>query len=152
MDSFSNKHELKLIVDLLTEIRNALIKENAPKKIKTESNSKYWDLYSDCYEKKYKVKPVRNAKNNSLIKQLVQRVPGEELEPLIAFYLQQNDSFYTRNYHAVGLLINDCEKLLTRLRSGIVITASKANEIERQSGNMNESQSYLNSKYRGGQR
>lgn len=80
-----------------------------------------WQAYSESFEKRYQIKPNRNAKNSSQIKQFVQNV-GFDDSPLVAsFYVNHHGSFYENNMHTVGVMLRDCEKLRNEWASGNVI-------------------------------
>lgn len=142
--------ELSEILSCLQRIEKLLgAKKETKKKELNPSNQLAWSCYHARYLERYKVEPTRNAMVNGMISGLVKRVPKEEMESLIEFYLRQSDAWYLQNYHSIKCLLADCEKLLTRMRSGIVITSSKARETEKLSQNINESREFLDRKYRG---
>lgn len=74
---------------------------------------KTWDAYRDGYRKLYGCDPVRNAKVNSQICQLVDRLGAEEAPYVAAFYLTHKKQIYTSNRHPVSLLLRDAEGLRT---------------------------------------
>lgn len=80
-----------------------------------------WMAYAESYQERWKQVPVRNAKINSQIKQLVQRL-GSEAPEVTRFFLTLNDGFYLRTLHPLGALLKDCETIRTRLKAGIQIT------------------------------
>jgi phage replication O-like protein O len=80
-----------------------------------------WKAYSDSFENRYQIKPNRNAKNSSQIKQFVQNVGFDESPQVAIFYLTHNSSFYVNNMHTVGVMLKDCEKLRNEWASGNVI-------------------------------
>lgn len=139
------------IIELLESISEKL--DSKPKTKKRGSKNKvddqFWPSYAKAFENRYKVSPERNAMINGMISSLKKRVSAADLEILAEFYLSQNDSWYLREMHHIRCLVKDCEILLIRMKSKIVITSSKAKEIEKHSDNMNESQRYLQNKYRG---
>lgn len=74
---------------------------------------KTWDAYRDGYRKLYGVEPVRNAKVNSQICQLVDRLGAEEAPQVAAFYLAHKKQIYASNRHPVSLLLRDAEGIRT---------------------------------------
>lgn len=74
---------------------------------------KTWDAYRDGYRKVYGVEPVRNAKVNSQICQLVDRLGAEEAPQVAAFYLAHKKQIYASNRHPVSLLLRDAEGIRT---------------------------------------
>ncbi|APZ42535.1 replication protein [Acidihalobacter ferrooxydans] len=74
------------------------------------AGSRTWEAYSQAYQEKYGIDPVRNAKTNAMCAQLVKRL-GEDVAPKVAaHYLQQND-YYAKRYHPLDLLVRDAETL-----------------------------------------
>lgn len=90
-----------------------------------------WQVYYSCYIKRYKVEPVRNAKVNSCISKLVDRV-GTEAPDIVNFYLQHPKSFYVSKMHDISLCLADAEALRTQWLRGQAVTES---DIKRYSKN-----------------
>lgn len=87
-----------------------------------------WDAYSVAYEAKFGAAPVRNAKVNGQLANLVSRIPAAEVPDLIRHYLRQDDNLlYVRSGFALDPLLRDAEKLrtelVTRKRIGHTTTA-----------------------------
>lgn len=78
-----------------------------------------WTAYSAAYEHRYKTEPVRNAKVNTAITQLVKRI-GKEA-PMVAAWFVANVSepFVTKRCHDVGDLLSSCEAYRTQWASGL---------------------------------
>ena len=89
-----------------------------------------WTAYADAYRDRYHVDPVRNAKVNSQIKQLVDRI-GKDAPGVAAYYVQHGGAYYVGRGHAIGFLLTDAEKLRTEWATGRQITTTKANESDR---------------------
>jgi hypothetical protein len=151
------KNKIDRIIELLESIDQKLSSSSEKKKRKTpkershpneESRSGiFWKSYSNAYFEKYKVQPERNAMINGMVANICNRVPIEDLESLGSAYLKQNDSWYLREMHHVRCLVKDCEILLTRMKSKVVMTIGKAQETERAAMNFNEAKSYLEKKH-----
>lgn len=88
-----------------------------------------WLKYSKAYKARYDVEPTRNAKINSQLKQLGERL-GSEASDVAEFYLSHNDSYYVKTGHSVGALLRDAEKLRTEWFTGRKITTSYAKSAE----------------------
>jgi len=73
-----------------------------------------------------RVTPIRNAKQNALCSQLVQRLGVENAVKIAAFYLTHPNSFYMQNKYPLGLLVKDCEGIYTEFQRGEYVTAEKA--------------------------
>ncbi len=72
-----------------------------------------WEAYSTGYERRYGVKPVRNAAVSGQLAQFVARIPAEEAPMVAAFYLTHKGGLYVSAKHPVNLLLRDAEKLRT---------------------------------------
>lgn len=72
-----------------------------------------WKAYSASYALRYGVEPVRNAKVNGQLANLLRRVSAEEAPLIAKFYVEHPDAFYGKKGHSVDMLLQDCEKLRT---------------------------------------
>ena len=73
-----------------------------------------WASYAEAYRSRYEVDPVRNAKVNSRMKQLVERLGSTDAPIVAAYYVSLSDPFYLKTRHSVDILVRDCEALHTR--------------------------------------
>lgn len=89
-----------------------------------------WDRYAEAYRTRYSVDPVRNARVNSQLAQLVTRLGQEEAPQVAAWYLTHNRPLYVQARHPVSLLLRDAEGLHTEWRSGVKATSSEARNAE----------------------
>ncbi len=144
-------NKIDRIIELLESIDNKLgstkTKRVTKKKEVVEGDDNFWEEYKNAFSTRYKVLPQRNAMINGMIAGIKKRVSADEIAQLCNFFINQNDSWYLREMHHIRCLVKDCEMLLTRMKSKVVITSSKAREMERTSDNINESQRFLESKY-----
>lgn len=110
-----------------------------PPKVKTISDAasapgrtvETWNAYSDAYQRRYGVQPVRNAKVNGQLAVFVTRL-GAEDAPLVArFYLTHNGAFYVRSKHSTNLLLQDAEGLRTEWATGRKVTDTEARNADR---------------------
>jgi hypothetical protein len=109
--------------------------ETTPKKaIKKKAPSKsgpVWDAYSHAYQLRYDADPVRNAKQNALCCQLVDRLGADTAPAVAAYYLTSSNGYYAQRGHALGILVADAEKVCTEWRTGQQITQTRAREQDR---------------------
>ena len=102
-----------------------------PKKSKlageASHGSQVWEAYSIAYEQRMRVKPIRNAKQNALCAQLVQRLGVENAVKCAVFYLTHPDVFYMRSKYPLSLLLKDCEGIFTEFQRGEYVTQQTAN-------------------------
>ncbi|HBO8835577.1 TPA: helix-turn-helix domain-containing protein [Pseudomonas aeruginosa] len=69
-----------------------------------EACRRVWAAYRAAYEARWSVQPVRNAKVNSQVKQLVAAL-GSEAPAVAAFFVGLDDKFLVDSCHEFGLLL-----------------------------------------------
>lgn len=119
-----------------------VLKPKAPRQ-KTDAqiaNANTWDAYTIAYLDRYGVEPVRNAKVNSQIAQLVQRLGADEAPQVAMFYVTVNDSFFIRASHELGLLVQRAEGIRTQWLTGRQVNAVTARQMENTQANINAAQ------------
>lgn len=110
----------------------------APKVVKDELPTVgTWKAYTNAYEVRYHVEPVRNATVNGQLANLVARLGGEEAPAVAAFYVRSNNSRYVNAGHSVSMLVMDAEKLRTEWATGRQGTAHQAIQTDRTQTNFN---------------
>lgn len=96
-----------------------------------------WKAYAAAYSIRYGVNPVRNAKVNTQVKQLVQRL-GEEAAPVAEFFVRSvNEAFVVRKYHDLGALVAGAETYRTQWATGRTMTSRQAHDIDNTATNAN---------------
>lgn len=95
-----------------------------------------WLAYSAGYRKVYGAEPVRNAKVNGQITQLLKRLPESDAAEVAAFYLTHRASRYSQVGHSVGMLLFDAEKLHTEWMTGRKVTATEARQVDKTQANV----------------
>ena len=103
----------------------------------TAKGAAVWEAYAAAYEIRYGVVPVRNAKTNALLCQLVDRLGAEEAPQVARFYLAHNKPFYVSARHPANLLVQDAEGLRTQWATGVKATTREAQSAE-QTDNVRE--------------
>jgi len=88
-----------------------------------------WAAYATAYAGRYQVDPVRNAKVNKMVVNLVKRL-GKEAQHVAAFYLTHNGNYYVGKMHDFGPLLADAEKLRTEWATNTRMTATRARQID----------------------
>jgi len=89
-----------------------------------------WTAYREAYLERYKVEPVRNARVNSCLSSLIQRVGVDAAPVLAAWYLTHNEFQYVKAQHATTLLLRDAEGLMTQMQRGSKVTRQEAQQAE----------------------
>jgi len=96
-----------------------------------------WDSYKAAYFDRYQTGPIRNAKVNAQVKQLVQRL-GEEAAPVADFFVRNiNETYVVRNCHELGVLVAKAEAYRTQWATGRAMTAGQARQIDSTQTNVN---------------
>ena len=101
----------------LTPISENLPSQNSQTENQEQIRKATWEAYRTCYQFRYGVEPLRDAKINSQILQLTKRL-GAETPSVVEFYLSIESPFYQREKHPVGLCLRDAEKLRTEMLTG----------------------------------
>lgn len=150
-DSLSSDSDLLIPDSLIPDTHTLPVAENpapAPTnvqvlkprpKAKTDAqaaNGATWDAYTIAYLERYGVEPVRNAKVNAQVAQLVQRLGADEAPQVAMFYVTINDSFFIRSSHEFGLLVSRAEGIRTQWVTGRQVNSITAQQIERKQANI----------------
>lgn len=138
-----------LIPDSLIPDQKALTLADAPspgKKVRKaknpedqlikEANAATWKAYADSYFNRYSAEPVRNAKVNGLIAQLVKRLGADEAPHVAFYYVTINDAYYLRTLHDLGNLVSKCEAIRTQWATGTQMTGVTARQLENTQSNI----------------
>jgi hypothetical protein len=129
-------HSLTLVSSKTSE---GVVSEKHRKTVEAsnEGTGRTWTYYSVAYEKRYGVAPVRNAKVNSVLKQLVARLGADEAPAVAAFYVTHQGALYVRGKHPVELLLRDAEGLRTEWATGRTVTHTQATQSDRTAATAN---------------
>ena len=107
-------------------------KRKRRKRSEPAPSSAAWDAYAAAYFERYQVAPVRNARVNGQMANLVARLGAEDAPHVARFYVEAGaDAFAARQSHPVGLLVNNCESLRTAWVRGRRVTRA---EVEAEQG------------------
>lgn len=90
-----------------------------------------WQAYSDAYNERYKVTPVRNATVNAQLSSFIKRIGYDEAPHVASFYVYHNNQFYVTKMHTVGLLLADAEKLRTEWITKTTVTQTQARQVDK---------------------
>lgn len=93
--------------------------------------TRIWFHYAEAYERRYSVQPVRNAKVNGQLAQLIQRLGADEAPLVAAWFVAHNNRYYVQKMHAVDCLLADCEKLRTEWATNTRVTETQARQADK---------------------
>lgn len=95
-----------------------------------------WAAYELAYQQRYDVAPVRNAKVNTAIGQLVKRLGAVEAPAVAAWFVGNvNQAFVVQRCHAVGDLLAQCESYRTQWAAGRAVTQTEAQQADKTAAN-----------------
>lgn len=96
-----------------------------------------WQAYASAYRIRHGVAPVRNAKVNANVKQLVQRLGRDEAPQVAAFFLTVNERYVVQGMHDLGALLARCEAYRTQWATGRQVTEAGARQADKTQTNFN---------------
>lgn len=94
-----------------------------------------WTAYSEAYQRRYGVAPIRNAMVNGQLSQFVKRVGSDEAPEVARFYVGLSSAWYVQKGHPVGQMLADAEKLRTEWITGRTINGTAARRQEATAAN-----------------
>lgn len=109
--------------------------ESSSETDRVEACRSIWKSYSSAYLHRYGTEPVRNAKVNGQINQLLKRL-GAEASFVAAYYVGINDSFLIRSSHEFGMLLAKAEAYRTQWATNTQMTGTTARQIENTQSNL----------------
>lgn len=98
-----------------------------------------WAAYSEAYEGRYGIQPVRNAKVNTQVNDLLKRL-GAEAAAVAAYYVLINDAYLIRNCHDFGSLLTKAEAYRTQWATNRQVNGTTARQLEQTQANINAAQ------------
>lgn len=95
-----------------------------------------WAAYASAYRDRHGVAPVRNAKVNSNVRQIVQRLGHGEAPLVAAWFLTVNERYVVQNMHDLGALLTKCEAYRTQWATGRQVTEEAARQTDKTQTNL----------------
>lgn len=96
-----------------------------------------WTAYATAYRERHSVAPVRNAKVNANVRQIVQRLGHVEAPLVAAWFLTVNERYVVQNMHDLGSLLSKCEAYRTQWATGRQMTQASAAQQDQTQSNAN---------------
>ncbi len=96
-----------------------------------------WRAYAETYRERHGVAPVRNAKVNSNVRQIVKRLGMDEAPAVAAWFVRVNERYVVQNLHDLSLLLARCEAYRTQWATGRQMTATSAHQLDKTQSNFN---------------
>jgi hypothetical protein len=95
-----------------------------------------WAAYAVAYRNRHGAMPVRNAKVNSNVKQIVQRLGRLEAPQVAGWFLRVNERMVVQGMHDLGLLLARCETYRTQWATGRQVTETSARHADQTQSNV----------------
>lgn len=103
-----------------------------------------WAAYARAYGERHGVTPVRNAKVNGNVKQLVKRLGHAEAPLVAAWFLTVNERYVVQNMHDLGALLARCEAYRTQWATGRQVTQTSAMQQDQTQSNVSAADEAIN--------
>ncbi|HEJ7283098.1 TPA: hypothetical protein SMF87_004550 [Serratia marcescens] len=95
----------------------------------------FWERFDAAYQAKYSITLPRNAKTNSQVKQLIQRL-GKEAPAVAVFYVTQvNEQRVVMASHTLDFLLLNAEGYRTQWANGRSMTNTRARQVDQSQAN-----------------
>ena len=102
--------------------------QSKPKKQKAPApTTALWEAYADEYSIRYGAEPVRNAKVNSQLKQILQSLGADESPQVLRHYVRSNNGWYAQNGRKFSVRDFALQQFPLRLVSEQATTHEKKN-------------------------
>ncbi|MEX6662458.1 helix-turn-helix domain-containing protein [Pseudomonas sp. W2-17] len=131
--------------DLSAPTTKAVVSSKSAKKPKTEPADSdrqeacrmIWSSYATAYFARYRTEPVRNAKINTQVNDLLKRLGSVEAPHVAAYYVTINDSYLIRSCHDLGSLLAKAEAYRTQWATNTQVNGVTARQMENTQANLN---------------
>lgn len=107
------------------------------KAVRQEDCRAIWSAYAAAYHRRYGTDPVRNAKVNTQVRDLLKRLGAAEAPAVAAYFVGINDAYLIRNCHDLGSLLAKAESYRTQWATGSQVNGTTARQIEQTQANAN---------------
>jgi hypothetical protein len=94
-----------------------------------------WEAYAAAYEERYRVAPIRNARQNAIAARIAKSMGLDDAILCARHFLVINDQFYLKCGHAFKLLESNWESILLQAKKGVRYTQAAAKIADRDSHN-----------------
>lgn len=110
------------------DLRSAAALRVRPKRTNPQ-NAETWNAYAEAYRQRYSTDPVRNAKVNGQVAQIVKRI-GAEAPAVARFFVGLNTAWYVQKCHSLDCLVKDAEAVRMQWATGRAVTAAQARQAD----------------------
>jgi hypothetical protein len=131
VDSSAGKVSTLTQLPKLTPTRQKRQKNDA----ETPPGALVWEAYAAAYEERYRVAPIRNARQNAIAARIAKSMGLEDAILCARHFLVINDQFFLKCGHAFKLLESNWESILLQAKKGVRYTQAAAKIADRDSHN-----------------
>ena len=101
-----------------------------------EACKQTWAAYRTAYRLRHGVDPVRNAKVNTNVRDLVKRLGREEAPQVAGWFLGVNEQYAVKRMHDLGVLLAGAEAYRTQWATGRQVTTTSAQHTDQTQSNL----------------
>ncbi|WP_448129940.1 helix-turn-helix domain-containing protein [Stenotrophomonas rhizophila] len=101
-----------------------------------EACKQTWAAYRTAYRLRHGVDPVRNAKVNANVRDLVKRLGREEAPHVAGWFLGVNEKYAVKRMHDLGVLLAGAEAYRTQWATGRQVTTTSAQHTDQTQSNL----------------
>lgn len=101
-----------------------------------EACKQTWAAYRMAYRLRHGVDPVRNAKVNTNVRDLVKRLGREEAPQVAGWFVGVNEQYAVKRMHDLGVLLAGAEAYRTQWATGRQVTATSAQHTDQTQSNL----------------
>lgn len=101
-----------------------------------EACKQTWAAYRTAYRLRHGVDPVRNAKVNTNVRDLVKRLGRDEAPQVAGWFLSVNEQYAVKRMHDLGVLLAGAEAYRTQWATGRQVTTTSAQHTDQTQSNL----------------
>ncbi|MFY0184293.1 helix-turn-helix domain-containing protein [Stenotrophomonas sp. PUT21] len=101
-----------------------------------EACKQTWAAYRTAYRLRHGVDPVRNAKVNTNVRDLVKRLGREEAPQVAGWFLSVNEQYAVKRMHDLGVLLAGAEAYRTQWATNRQVTETSARHTDQTQSNL----------------
>ena len=101
-----------------------------------EACKQAWGAYRMAYRQRHGVDPVRNAKVNANVRDLVKRLGREEAPHVAGWFLGVNEQYAVKRMHDLSVLLAGAEAYRTQWATGRQVTTTSAQHSDQTQSNL----------------
>lgn len=93
-----------------------------------EKTCNHWSAYALAYEGRHGKKPLRDAKQNAIMRRIEATIPCCDMDEFLHFYVRHDDYRFTVDMHPLWQAERHANALHTQMKTGRVMMSGKARQ------------------------